>query len=396
MVEIYRKFLFDIPKDIVYLDGNSLGPLLKGVSEESQRVINNEWGKKLIKGWNESKWMDQPIRVGNKIAKLLNGEKGSIVLGETLAVKLYQALSAAIDLRKDRSIILTDTGNFPSDLYIAQGLINSHCRNLKLKTVAPEDIVSAIDNTVAVVMLTQVDYRTGRMHDLNTITDLCHRSGAIMLWDLAHSAGAVPVDLKKSRCDFAVGCTYKYLNGGPGSPGFIYVRPDLIKNCSTRIRGWLAHKFPFDFSREFEQADTINVMRVGTPPVIQMSILERALDIWEDVSIENLREKYIELSEFFIAQVEKRCPDLELVSPRAPCLRGSQVSFAFKEGYAVIQALIDQGIIGDFRAPNIMRFGITPLYISENDILTAVKCLEKVLEEGLWNSERFLKRKLVT
>ena len=396
MVEIYRKSLFDIPEDIVYLDGNSLGPLLKGVGEESHRVISKEWGKKLIKGWNESRWMDQPVRVGNKIAELLNAEKDSIVLGETLAVKLYQALSAAIDLRKDRNIILTDSGNFPSDLYIAQGLIDNQSRDLKLKVVDAEDIKSSIDDTVAVVMLTQVDYRTGRMHDLNSITSLCHRSGAIMLWDLAHSAGAVPVYLTKSRCEFAVGCTYKYLNGGPGSPGFIYVRPDLIRNCSTRIRGWLGHKSPFDFSREFEQADTIDVMRVGTPPVIQMSILEKALDIWEDVSMEQVRDKYIELSEFFISQVEKRCPDLELASPRDPFLRGSQVSFAFKEGYAVIQALIDQGIIGDFRAPNIMRFGITPLYISQEDILTAVKCLEKILKEGLWNSERFLKRKLVT
>ena len=396
MVEIYRKSLFDIPKDIVYLDGNSLGPLLKGVSEESQRVINNEWGKKLIKGWNESKWMDQPVRVGNKIAKLLNGEKGSIVLGETLAVKLYQALSAAIDLRKDRSIILTDTGNFPSDLYIAQGLINSHCRNLKLKVVDPEDIVSAIDNRVAVVMLTQVDYKNGRMHDLHNITDLCHKYGTIILWDLAHSAGAVPVDLKKSRCDFAVGCTYKYLNGGPGSPGFIYVRPDLIQKCSTRIRGWLGHKSPFDFSSEFEEADTIDVMRIGTPPVIQMSILEKSLDIWEDVSMEKLREKCIELSELFISQVEERCPELKLASPRDPSSRGSQVSFSFEEGYAVIQALINDGIIGDFRAPNIMRFGITPLYVSEDDILTAVNSLEKIIKEGLWNSERFRKRKLVT
>ena len=245
-------------------------------------------------------------------------------------------------------------------------------------------------------MLTQVDYRTGRIHDLELITKKSHANGAVMLWDLAHSAGALPVNLEKSNCDFAVGCTYKYLNGGPGAPGFIYVRPDLIKKCSPTIKGWLGHKAPFAFEREFRKAETIDVMRVGTPSVIQMSILEKALDIWNNIEMSDLREKTIELSEIFICEMEKKCPQIKLASPRNSELRGSQVSFFFDDGYAVIQALIDEGVIGDFRAPNIMRFGITPLYINEDDILNAVTCLERILRQELWKKDKFTKKKAVT
>ncbi len=385
-----------MPENITYLDGNSLGPLLKGITEESERVIVKEWGEKLIKGWNESYWMDQPVRVGNKLAKILKAQEGSIILGETLSLKLYQALGAAIGLRSERKVILTDSGNFPSDLYIAQGLLDTLNGNLELKIVEPGKVESSINEDVAVVMLTQVDYRTGRIHDLEYITEKTHDSGAIMLWDLAHSAGALPVDLKESNCDFAVGCTYKYLNGGPGSPGFIYVRPDLIEKCSPTIRGWLGHKSPFSFEREFRKAETIDVMRIGTPSVIQMSILDKALDIWNDIEMSNLREKTIELSELFIREIEKKCPQIKLASPRRSELRGSQVSFFFDDGYAVIQALIDEGVIGDFRAPNIMRFGITPLYINEKDILNAVSCLERIFKHNLWSKDKYKERKHVT
>ena len=396
MSSIYRKSFFDMPENIIYLDGNSLGPLLKGITEESERVINKEWGEKLIKGWNESHWMDQPVRVGDKLARILKAEDGSIILGETLSLKLYQALGAALDLNNERKVILTDSGNFPSDLYIAKGLIDTLNRNLELRIVKPEEVESSINEDVAVVMLTQVDYRTGRIHDLELITKKSHASGAVMLWDLAHSAGALPVNLEKSNCDFAVGCTYKYLNGGPGAPGFIYVRPDLIKKCSPAIKGWLGHKAPFAFEREFRKAETIDVMRVGTPSVIQMSILEKALDIWNNIEMSDLREKTIELSEIFICEMEKKCPQIKLASPRNSELRGSQVSFFFDDGYAVIQALIDEGVIGDFRAPNIMRFGITPLYINEDDILNAVTCLERILRQDLWKRDKFTKKKAVT
>ena len=340
--------------------------------------------------------MDQPVRVGNKLARILKAEDGSIILGETLSLKLYQALGAALDFNNERKVILTDSGNFPSDLYIAKGLIDTLNRNLELRIVKPEEVESSINEDVAVVMLTQVDYRTGRIHDLELITKKSHASGAVMLWDLAHSAGALPVNLEKSNCDFAVGCTYKYLNGGPGAPGFIYVRPDLIKKCSPTIKGWLGHKAPFAFEREFRKAETIDVMRVGTPSVIQMSILEKALDIWNNIEMSDLREKTIELSEIFICEMEKKCPQIKLASPRNSELRGSQVSFFFDDGYAVIQALIDEGVIGDFRAPNIMRFGITPLYINEDDILNAVTCLERILRQDLWKRDKFTKKKAVT
>ncbi len=354
------------------------------VDLEGSRVIVNEWGEKLIKGWNECHWMNQPVRVGNKIARILKAENDSIILGETLSFKLYQALGIALDLNNERKVVLTDSGNFPSDLYIAKGLLDTLNDNLELRIVRPEEVEGAITEDIAAVMLTQVDYRTGRIHDLELITKRTHDCGALMLWDLAHSAGALPINLKASNCELAVGCTYKYLNGGPGAPGFIYVRPDIIKKCSPKIRGWLGHKSPFAFEREFKKAETIDAMRVGTPPVIQLSILEKALDVWNNIEISDLRDKSIELSELFISEMEKKCPQIKLASPRNSEIRGSQVSFFFDDGYAVIQALIDEGVIGDFRAPNIMRFGITPLYINEDDILNAVTCLERILRQDIW------------
>ena len=396
MNSVYRKPFFDIPDNVIYLDGNSLGPLQKGISEVSERVVKDEWGKKLIKGWNEENWMKQPSIVGNKIAKIVGAQKNSIVAGDTLSIKLYQALAAAINLRKDRKIILTDSGNFPSDLYIAEGLIESLGDDFELKVVKPEDLITSITSEVGVVMITHIDYRTGRMHDLEKISSCAQKNGAVMLWDLAHSAGAVPVNLNKSKCELAVGCTYKFLNGGPGAPAFIYIRPDLIKSCYSILRGWLGHKSPFDFDQNFRKAETIDAMRIGTPPVVQMSILEKALEIWSDIDIGEVREKSIELSELFINRIEEKCPDIELASPRDPKKRGSQISFFYKNGYAVIQALIDKNIIGDFRAPNIMRFGISPLYNNENDVLQTVEALEEIIRDKSWNQKKFLLKKPVT
>jgi len=396
MNSVYRKSLFEIPRNTIYLDGNSLGPLPKGVAEVSNSVIKDQWGKQLIKGWNESNWMNQPLKVGNLIGELVGAPANSVVVGETLSIKLYQALAAAVNLKKGRNVILTDTGNFPSDLYIAEGLIDTLQDNIELRIVEPKDLISSINPEVGVVMLTQVDYRTGRLHDMGKITDLAHKNGSVVLWDLAHSVGALPINLKDCYCDFAVGCTYKFLNGGPGAPAFIYIRPDLIKNCFPILRGWLGHKAPFDFNSQFKRAETIEVMRVGTPPVIQMSILERALEIWSDIGMNKVREISMSLSELFIKKVEEKCSEIKLISPRDPKERGSQVSFSYENGYAVIQALIDQNIIGDFRAPNIMRFGISPLYISENDILQTVDVLEKILKTNAWNQKKFLLKKQVT
>ena len=396
MNSIYRKELFNIPPGMIYLDGNSLGPPVKEIESISNKVIVEEWGGKLIKGWNESNWMEQPLTVGNKIANIIGGDKGSIVAGDTLSIKTYQALAAAIKLKPKRNIILTDIDNFPSDIYIAEGLIDSLNSNFELQKVKKENIISSLNENVNVVLLTHVNYRTGAMFDIEKVTKKVHENGSTMIWDLAHSAGAVPLDLKVINCEFAVGCTYKFLNGGPGSPAFIYVRPDLIKKCYPILRGWLGHKAPFDFTNTFEKSASIEMMRVGTPPVIQTAILEKALDIFQGINFNELREESIKLSDFLIKMVEQKCPDLHLESPINSSDRGSQVSFSHPSGYAIMQALIDRNIVGDFRAPNIIRFGITPLYINEDDIIQTVKVLREILSNRLWENPIYINRTKVT
>ena len=396
MNPIYRKSLFNIPPGMIYLDGNSLGPPLKEIESISESVIVKEWGGKLIKGWNESNWMEQPLIVGNKIANLIGGDKGSIVAGDTLSIKTYQALAAAIKLNPQRNIILTDIDNFPSDIYIAEGLVHTLNSNFEVRKVKSADILSSLTKDVNVVLLTHVNYKTGAMFDIEAVTNSVHENGSTIIWDLAHSAGAIPLDLKAINCEFAVGCTYKFLNGGPGSPAFIYVRPDLIKKCYPILRGWLGHKAPFDFTNTFEKSASIEMMRVGTPPVIQMAILEKALDIFRDLDFYKLREESIKLSDLFINMVEQTCSDLQLESPIKPSERGSQVSFSHPSGYAIMQALIDRNIVGDFRAPDIIRFGITPLYINEKDIIRTVKVLEDILSKRLWDTPAYLNRKKVT
>ena len=396
MNSIYRKALFNIPPGMIYLDGNSLGPPVKEIESISNKVIVEEWGGKLIKGWNESNWMEQPLTVGNKIADIIGGDKGSIVAGDTLSIKTYQALAAAIKLKPKRNIILTDIDNFPSDIYIAEGLIDSLNSNFELQKVKKENIISSLNENVNVVLLTHVNYRTGAMFDIEKVTKKVHENGSTMIWDLAHSAGAVPLDLKVINCEFAVGCTYKFLNGGPGSPAFIYVRPDLIKKCYPILRGWLGHKAPFDFTNTFEKSASIEMMRVGTPPVIQTAILEKALDIFQGINFNELREESIKLSDFLIKMVEQKCPDLHLESPINSSDRGSQVSFSHPSGYAIMRALIDRNIVGDFRAPNIIRFGITPLYINEDDIIQTVKVLREILSNRLWENPIYINRKKVT
>ncbi|RCL74201.1 MAG: kynureninase [Alphaproteobacteria bacterium] len=396
MNPIYRKSLFNIPPGMIYLDGNSLGPPLKEIESISESVIVKEWGGKLIKGWNESNWMEQPLIVGNKIANLIGGDKGSIVAGDTLSIKTYQALAAAIKLNPQRNIILTDIDNFPSDIYIAEGLVDTLNSNFEVRKVKSTDILSSLTKDVNVVLLTHVNYKTGAMFDIEAVTNSVHENGSTIIWDLAHSAGAIPLDLKAINCEFAVGCTYKFLNGGPGSPAFIYVRPDLIKKCYPILRGWLGHKAPFDFTNTFEKSASIEMMRVGTPPVIQMAILEKALDIFRDLDFYKLREESIKLSDLFINMVEQTCSDLQLESPIKPSERGSQVSFSHPSGYAIMQALIDRNIVGDFRAPDIIRFGITPLYINEKDIIRTVKVLEDILSKRLWDTPAYLNRKKVT
>ncbi|MEL6572535.1 MAG: kynureninase [Pseudomonadota bacterium] len=387
---------FHIPDGVIYLDGNSLGPLPKGVDDVIGKMVRDQWGAHLIKGWNIDGWMDQPRRVGDKIGSLIGAPSGTVTMGDTLSVKVYQALSAGLRIRPDRRVILSDSGNFPSDLYMAQGLIQQLGQGHELRIVESGQAAEAITDDVAVVMLTQVDYRTGQMHNMAEITARALAAGAVMLWDLAHSAGAVPVDLTGCACDFAVGCTYKYLNGGPGAPAFIYARPDIADLIDPALAGWLGHDAPFAFEQNYRPAPGIDRMRVGTPPVIQMTALEEALKVWEDVAMADVRAASVTLSEQFIMEVAARCPDLTLISPSDPALRGSQVSFAFEHGYAAMQALIDRGVIGDFRAPDVMRFGITPLYLDADDISAAVDVLEAVLRDRLWDDPRYQTRAAVT
>ena len=389
------KELFDIPEGLIYLDGNSLGPLPKGVAEVVQNTVVEQWGGQLIKGWNTCRWMEQPVRVGNQVAKLIGAPDGSVVMGDTLSIKVFQALAAGLAMKPERKIILSDNGNFPSDLYMAEGLVDLKAHSCKanegyeLKIVAPEEVADSIDETIAVVMLTEVDYRSGRRHAMNSITNAAHAAGAIMIWDLAHSAGAVDVDIAASSCEFAVGCTYKYLNGGPGAPAFIYVRPDLAASAKPALSGWLGHRAPFAFEQSYSPAIDIERMRVGTPPVIQLAALEEALKVWDSVTVAEVRAASIVLSELFIKEVEKSCAALTLISPRDSAVRGSQVSFAYEHGYAAMQALIDRGVIGDFRAPDVMRFGFTPLYIDESDVRAAVEVLADILQNDLWDSPQY-------
>ena len=392
----YTRSLFKIPDGIIYLDGNSLGALPSAVPARVAAMIEAEWGQELIRGWNSAGWMVQPRRVGDRIARLIGAVPGTVVMGDTLSIKVYQAPAAALSLNPSRRVILSDSGNFPSDLYMAQGLVRMLGDRATLKVVDPEQVEAAIDDSVAVLMLTEVDYRTGRMHDMAALTQKAHAAGALTVWDLAHSAGAVPVDLAGADADFAVGCTYKYLNGGPGAPAFIYVAPRHADIAPPALSGWMGHEAPFAFDLDYRPGGGIERMRIGTPPIIALAALDAALDAWDGVSMQDVRTASISLSELFIAEVEARCPSLTLASPRDASRRGSQVSFRHPDGYAIMRALIARGVIGDFRAPDALRFGFTPLYIGEAEVRGAVGILAEVLANRLWDKPEYRQKELVT
>ncbi len=392
----HTRALFELPEGVVYLDGNSLGPLPKAAAGRVMRSLQQEWGEMLITAWNRAGWMGWPARLGNRIGRLIGAPEGSVVVGDTLSVKIYQALAAALEMRPERRVILSDSGNFPTDLYMAEGLIHTLGRGHELKIVGPGQVADFLDESVAALLLTEVDYRTGRRHDMAALTARAHAVGALTIWDLAHSAGALPVDVTAARADFAAGCTYKYLNAGPGAPAFIYVAPEHQPAVRPALQGWLGHERPFDFSPGYAPAPGIERMRIGTPPVLQMAALEAALDIWNGIDMAALAARAGELAALFINLVEDGCPELNLLTPRDPARRGSQVSFRFAEGYAVIQALIGRGVIGDFRAPDIMRFGIAPLYIDEADIRHAAATLADIMKNRLWDRPEFKARAPVT
>ncbi len=393
---IRTRTLFHLPEGVVYLDGNSLGPLPLAAQARVAGVMMREWGEQLIRAWNSADWMTMPRRVGDRIARLIGAEPGSVVMGDTLSIKVFQAVAAATGFVPERKVILSDDGNFPSDLYMVQGLVKALGNGFVLKVVAPDEVEAAIDDSVAVLMLTEVDYRTGRLHDMRTLTAKAHAAGCMTVWDLAHSAGALAVELARAGADFAIGCTYKYLNGGPGAPAFIYVAPRHAERATPILSGWLGHEAPFAFEPVYRPGRGIERMRVGTPPILALAVLDAALDAWDGVDLQDIRRVSMALGDRFVNEVEARCPGLVLASPRQAALRGSHVSFRHPEGYAIMQALVARGVIGDFRAPDVIRFGFAPLYIGDAEVLRAVAILEDVVKKRLWDEDVYRKKASVT
>lgn len=393
-----RRDLFSVPEGLIYLDGNSLGVLPRNVSARVTAAVELQWGETLIKSWNEHGWFLLPRKIGNRLAKLIGAEPDSVIVGDSISVNLFKILTSALGQRRNRKVILSDSGNFPSDLYVAQGLTEFMAEGHEVRTVAPEDVVVSITPDVAVVMLTEVDYRTSRRHDMQAITRLAHDAGALVIWDLAHSAGAVPIDLKGCGADFAVGCTYKYLNGGPGAPAFLYVRPDLQDMVQPALVGWWGHAQPFAFDLSFVPASGIIRQQCGTQPMLSMTALDAALDVWDGVDMAVLHAKAKAQCQLLIDLVETQCSrhGLKAAGLRDMNARGSHVSFHCPEGYAVMQALIAQDVIGDFRAPDLIRFGVTPLYTRYADIWDAAEILARILDGRLWDKPEFTARKAVT
>ena len=397
--------LFDIPEDTIYLDGNSLGVMPKATPQRVAQVVHDEWGRDLIKSWNTAGWITLPQRVGDKIAQLVGAGPGELVVADSTSVNLFKVLTAALRITDEDApecnVIVSERSNFPTDLYIAEGLARS--QGYELVLVEPDEIAAHLNERLAVLMLTQVNYRTGRVHDMAAITAAAHRAGALVVWDLCHSAGAIPVDLKGADADFAVGCGYKYLNGGPGAPAFVWTHPRHADRFWQPLSGWMGHAEPFEFTPEYRPAAGITRYLCGTPPVISLAALECGVDTLLAAQplggLSALRKKSVALTELFIELVESRCTGhgLSLASPRDASIRGSQVCFAHDSGgYAMVQALIARGVIGDFRAPDVLRFGFTPLYTSHTDVWDAVEHFVQVLEKEEWREARFNQRAAVT
>jgi kynureninase len=397
--------LFVLPPGVTYLDGNSLGPLPRATATRVARAIEQEWGQGLIRSWNDAGWFDLPQRLGNRIARWIGARDGEVVATDTTSINLYKVLSAALSIAQEdapgRRVVLSEGSNFPTDLYIAQALCAE--RGWTLKLVDASDIGRALADGAGVLMLTHVNYRTGAMHDMAAVTRAAHAAGALAIWDLAHSAGAVPVDLHAAHVDFAVGCGYKYLNGGPGCPAFAWVHPRHADRFRQPLAGWWGHAAPFEFTPEYRPAAGVARYLCGTQPVLSMLALECGLDTL-DASLAHggmgvLRAKSLALTDLFIALVEERCGDAEfsLVTPREHARRGSQVCLSRGEGaYAMVQALVARGVIGDFRAPGILRFGFTPLYTGFEDVWNAVEQLRQVLDSGEWRRPGFNRQQAVT
>jgi kynureninase len=391
-----KRDLFQLPAGVIYLDGNSLGPPPKAAFAELEQAARREWGEGLIRSWNDAGWWSLTDTLGDRIGRLIGAAAGETVVTDTTSINVFKALHAALALRPERGVILAERDSFPTDLYIAEGVAASRA-GAELRLAGDgADLADMIDERTAVVLINHVDYRTGALHDMAHLTRCAHQAGALVVWDLCHSAGVVPIELDTLDVDFAIGCTYKYLNGGPGAPAFIYVAPKHAETARPALSGWMGHEAPFAFDLDYRAGLGIERMRVGTPPVIALTALDAALDVWEGVSLNDVRKKSIALIDLFIREVEMRCPELTLASPRDGAMRGSQVSFRHPQGYAIMQALIARGVIGDFRAPDAIRFGFTPLYLDEADVLGAVDILEDIMTNRRWDQPQYRTKALVT
>jgi len=394
---------FALPDGVIYLDGNSLGARPVASLARAQQVIAEEWGNGLIRSWNSAGWADLSQRLGNRLAPLIGARDGEVVITDTTSINLFKVLSAALSVQRlrqpNRKVIVSEASNFPTDLYIAEGLTELLQQGYSLRLVnSPDELPQAIDQDVAVVLLTHVNYKTGYMYDMQALTALSHECGALSIWDLAHSAGAVPIDLHQAEADYAIGCTYKYLNGGPGSQAFVWVNPQLVDVVRQPLSGWFGHTRQFAMESAYAPSAGIARYLCGTQPITSLAMVECGLEIFSQTDMASLRSKSLALTDLFIALVEERCAahGLELITPREHARRGSHVGFEHSEGYAVIQALIARGVIGDYREPRIMRFGFTPLYTSFTEVFDAVEILGEILDKRTWDQPQFKVRNSVT
>jgi kynureninase len=389
---------FDLPAGVIYLDGNSLGPPPLAAHERLERVSRREWGEGLVRSWNQAAWIEAPLRVGGKIARLIGAKAHEVVVADATSVNLFKLAAGALSLRPGRTTILSETGNFPTDLYALQGLAALLGERARLRTVAPGDLLGAIDEDTAVVVLTHIHYKSARRWDMAAITAAAHAKGALMLWDLCHTAGAVAADLNAAGADLAVGCGYKYLNGGPGAPAFLFVAERHQGAIASPLWGWMGHAEPFAFEDAYRPAADIRGLITGTPPILGLAALEAGLDLQLEADPALVEAKGLALADLFIAQVEAAAADpaLGLTGPRAAAERGLHVSFTHPEGYAIVQAMMARGIVGDFRAPDIARFGFSPLFLSYAQVWDAAQTLADILATRAWDRPEFRVRAAVT
>ena len=389
--------LFQLRDGLNYLDGNSLGVMPKATAARMAQAISGEWAEGLITSWLGADWVNAPRRIGDKIGSFLGANAGEVIAADSTSVNIFKALAAAISLNPGRRVLLTETTNFPTDHYIMQGLAG-FAGGLEVRAVAPESLVSAIGVDVAVVLLTQVHYKSGLIRDMAEVTAKAHEQGALIVWDLSHSAGAIPVDLNGAKADFAVGCGYKYLNGGPGAPAFLFAAQRHQARALPVLSGWFGHAAPFTFEEDYRPSLGIERFLCGTPPVLGLTALECGVDIMVDADMALIREKSVALGELFIALMDELCGDLgfTLISPRDSALRGSQVSYEHPHGYEIVQTLKERDVIGDFRAPDVLRFGLTPLYLRYADVFHAVQAIRQIVTSGEWDKAQYRQRAAVT